>query len=160
MSFFDYPSDGETVGSEAQVEQDFLSEASEVDWSLLLAHAGRRRFHHGENVLEPGDAERAFYLVLEGTLEAIQPLRHGRQRRLATIPAGNVIGELSFFDGRGGSVLVRASTDGELARLGVEDLDALTRARPDLAVAVLFDLGRIVARRLRDAESPATVTQG
>jgi CRP-like cAMP-binding protein len=161
MSFFDYPTGSERVAPEEEQEQQFLSEGSEDDWSLLLAHAHRRRFQAGQTVMKPDDPERAFYLVMDGMLEAIQPLgRRGRPRVLATIAAGTVIGELSFFDGRGGSVLVRAVTDGELARLGVEDLDALARVRPDLARAVLFDLGRIVAQRLRDVESPARATRG
>ena len=154
MSFFDYPTGGEKVGSEE--EQYFLADRPEDDWSLLLDHTRRRRFRAGEAVIEPDDAERAFYLVTDGTLEAVrQDGRRGRTRPLRTFASGALIGELSFFDGRPLGVLVRAVTDGEMVRLGVEDLDEVARLRPDLARAILFDLGRIVAGRLRHAQSSA-----
>lgn len=161
MSFFDYPTGGESVRSAEQQEQYFLSACSEDDWSLLLAHAHRRRFHAGEPVMQSDHAEQAFYLVIEGTIEAVRPqgLR-GRPRPLATYGAGTVIGELSFFDGRPLGALVRGVTDGELARLGVEDLDALAQARPELARAILFDLGRIVAGQLRKAQSRLRTWRG
>jgi CRP-like cAMP-binding protein len=151
MSFFDYPTGGERVWSE---EQYFLADCAEDDWATLLQHTHSRRFLAGEPVLEPTTTERAFYLIIDGTLEAIRPDGRRRpERPLATFNAGTVIGELSFFDGRPRSALVRAVTDGELARLGVEDLDRLAGTRPDLARAILFDLGRILAGRLRDAQS-------
>lgn len=151
MSFFDYPTGGERVPSE---EAYFLADCTEQDWALLLRHTRSCPFRAGEPVIEPTRAERAFYLVIEGTLEAIRPEgRSGRPRPLGTFAAGTVIGELSFFDGRPSDVLVRAVTDGELARLGIEDLDALARARPDLTRAILYDLGRIIALRLRAAQS-------
>jgi CRP/FNR family transcriptional regulator, cyclic AMP receptor protein len=159
MSFFDYPTGGERVGSEEEEQQYFLADRPEDDWALLLDHTRRRRFRAGEAVIEPDDAERAFYLVIEGTLEAVrQEGRRSRPRSLRTFASGTLIGELSFFDGRPLGVLVRAVTDGEVVRLGVEELDALARLRPDLVRAILFDLGRIVAVRLRHAQSSARVS--
>ena len=155
MSFFDYPTGGERVGSEEE-EQYFLADRIEDDWALLLDHTRRRRFRAGEPVIEPDDAERAFYLVIEGTLEAVgQEGRRGRTRPLRTFASGALIGELSFFDGRPLGVLVRAVTDGEVVRVGIEELDEVARLRPELARAILFDLGRIVAGRLRHAQSSA-----
>jgi CRP/FNR family cyclic AMP-dependent transcriptional regulator len=155
MSFFDYPTGGERVGSEEE-EQYFLADRIEDDWALLLDRARRRRFRAGEPVIEPDDAERAFYLVIEGTLEAVgKEGRRGRPRPLRTFASGTLIGELSFFDGRPLGVLVRAVTDGEVVRLGVEEIEEVARVRPDLARAILFDLGRIVAGRLRHAQSSA-----
>jgi CRP-like cAMP-binding protein len=155
VSFFNYPTEGNRVHSEQRY---FLADCSEEDWKALLDCARSRRFRAGETVLEPDDTERAFHLVLEGSLEALGPEgRRGRPRPQRTLAAGSVIGELSFFDGLPRGVLVRAVTDGELVRLGAEDLEALAHVRPNLARAIVFDLGRILAARLRDAQ-PSTRT--
>jgi CRP/FNR family transcriptional regulator, cyclic AMP receptor protein len=78
------------------------------------------------------------------------PRRRGH-RRIATISDGSVIGELSFFDGAPRSALVRALTPALLAELSPSEFDALAEANPSLARQLLFDLGRILAQRLRAA---------
>ena len=91
-----------------------------------------------------------------GTVEQADPLQAETElAMLRTFASGALIGELSFFDGRPLGVLVRAVTDGEVVRVGVEELDEVARLRPELARAILLDLGRIVAGRLRHAQSSA-----
>jgi CRP/FNR family transcriptional regulator, cyclic AMP receptor protein len=150
MSFFDYPTGTETRSVE---QHHLLADCPEEDWAVVLRHTRSLRFRAGDAVLEPTIAEQALYLVIEGTLEATLQAQSGRGRPSATFASGTVIGELSFFDGHPRSVLVRAVTDGELARLGVEDLEALADSQPSLARAILFDLGRILALRLRHVQS-------
>jgi CRP/FNR family transcriptional regulator, cyclic AMP receptor protein len=146
MSFFDYPIDADTSGA-AQV---FLADASERDWADLLALADRRLFAAGETVIGTGDTSRSLYLVLDGTLEVLQTGgRLSRSRRIATVGSGSVIGEVAFFDGAARSAEVKAMTAGEVAELTPSDISALASRRPELACAVLLDLGRILAQRLR-----------
>ena len=78
-------------------------------------------------------------------------------RRIASVGAGSVIGELSFFDGGGRSALVRAVTPAVLAELSPAEFDALAVASPVLARRLLFDLGRILAQRLRAAQGTTTM---
>jgi CRP-like cAMP-binding protein len=152
MSFFDYPTDDEE-GTPAG-EQYFLPGSSEQDWAVIVGHTHRRRFAAGESVIEPGAVDRTLYLVTEGTLEALAPEgRRGRPRRLSAFGTRAVFGELSFFDGQPRSARVRAVTDGSLAQLTPADFEALAASHPDLARAILFDLGRILAGRLRQAQS-------
>jgi hypothetical protein len=42
-----------------------------------------------------------------------------------------------------------AATAGELRRLSLDGFEALSARHPELGRAILFDLGRIVATRLR-----------
>jgi CRP-like cAMP-binding protein len=102
--------------------------------------------------MNPGEIDRALYIVTDGILEAVLPARRGTFRQLSTFAAGSVIGELSFFDGRPRSAMVRALTDAELARLSLESFDSLAASRPALARMILFDLGSILAGRLRGAQ--------
>lgn len=154
MSFFDYPTD---VASEPENVEYFLGDATEREWEIVLAHARARSFVVGDTVISPEAPERSLFLVSSGSLEILVPHRR-RLRRIATVGAGSVLGELSFFDGRARSAVVRALTATELAELGRRDFDALAAAEPDLGRRMLFDLGRILAHRLRVTLDSSSVT--
>ena len=157
MSFFDYPNEPPASAGNASV---LLVDASEEEWATLLAHTRSRRFGPGDAIVTAGAADQSLYLVLEGQLEVLAPATgRGRRgyRRLASVAAGSVIGELSFFDGGGRSALVRAVTPAVLAEMSRSEFDALATASPDLARRLLFDLGRILAHRLRTAVQAETI---
>ena len=156
MSFFDYPNEPHaSAGNDALL----LADASEQEWATLLAHTRTRRFGPGDAIVTAGAADQSLYLVLEGQLEVLATGRGRRgSRRLASVAAGSVIGELSFFDGGGRSALVRAVTPAVLAEMSRSEFDALATASPDLARRLLLDLGRILAQRLRAVQGTATVT--
>jgi CRP/FNR family transcriptional regulator, cyclic AMP receptor protein len=146
VSFFDYP--GEQPPAPAQAR--LLAGASDEEWAEVLKHAHYRQFRPGETVVTDGAREQSLYLVLEGELEVLVPRRRG-YRRIDTIVEGSVIGELSFFDGAPRSALVRALTPALLAEISPAEFNALADANPALARQLLFDLGRILAQRLRAA---------
>ena len=155
VSFFDYPN--EPPASPGDVDL-LLADASDEEWAALLEHTRYRRFGPGDAVITAGTQDRSLYLVLEGQLEVLAP--HGRRgyRRIASPGAGSVIGELAFFDGGVRSALVRAVTPAVLAELSPAEFDALAVASPALARRLLFDLGRILAHRLRAAQRTASPT--
>jgi CRP-like cAMP-binding protein len=154
MTFFDYPDSDEQSPTTATADV-FLPDASEEDWAILLRHCLRRRFAAGDTVMSPGGTERSLYLIVDGTLEVSAPLtarRTGRFKHVATVEAGSVLGEMSFFEHVGRSALVQATTSVEILELGPAGFDALAEDSPTLARQILFDLGRILAHRLRVAE--------
>jgi len=156
VSFFDYPNEPPaSAGNDGLL----LADASEEEWATLLAHTRTRRFGPGDAIVTAGAADQSLYLVLEGQLEVLATGRGRRgYRRLASVAAGSVIGELSFFDGGSRSALVRAVTPAVLAEMSRSEFDALATASPDLARRLLLDLGRILAQRLRAVQGAATVT--
>jgi CRP/FNR family transcriptional regulator, cyclic AMP receptor protein len=159
VSFFDYPNEPPaSAGNDGLL----LADASDEEWATLLAHTCNRRFSPGDAIVTAGAADQSLYLVLEGQLEVLAAATgRGRRgyRRLASVAAGSVIGELSFFDGGGRSALVRALTSAVLAEMSRSEFDALATASPDLARRLLFDLGRILAQRLRTVQGTAAVAR-
>jgi CRP/FNR family transcriptional regulator, cyclic AMP receptor protein len=140
--FFDYPS-GEADPSAGDVT--FLGDHFEEDWSTILDHTETRRFTAGEVVIRAGDTDRALYLVTRGNLAVA-----GRgAERFRAVEAPAVIGEVAFLDGGPRSVTLVATTDGELRRMSMPSFEALAGRHPALAREILFNLGRIVSRRLR-----------
>lgn len=142
--FFDYGIDG--VAS--SVAPMFLADATVDDWAAVLAHSERRRFHSGDTVIRAGDVDRSLLIIMEGDLETVAE-RRGKRRRLSPAPAGSVVGELGFIDGKARSASVIALTDGELLRMSRSSFESLAAVNPHLGRMVLFDLAVILADRLR-----------
>jgi len=156
VSFFDYPGEPAEPRDTARL----LADATDQEWAVVLKHTRYRRFSPGDAVVEAGASEQSLFLVLEGELEVLVP--HGRRghRRIAAVGAGSVIGELSFFDGGARSALVRALTPALLAELTPADFELLAVASPSLARRLLFDLGRILAQRLRAVQQASDTLAG
>jgi len=141
--FFDYGTEADGAPPPT-----FLADASIEDWAAVIDHCERRRFHRGEVVIRFGDVDPSLLIVLDGDLETVAE-RRGRQRRLSPAPAGSVVGELGFLDGKPRSASVIAVTDGELLRMSASAFDSLAAVNPRLGRMMLFDLARILAGRLR-----------
>ena len=144
QSFFDYP---EGEGGSADLV--FLADRSADDWERLLARMETRSVRAGEIVLRAGEIDRALYVLAKGRLEVLLAAPGGGLRPIATIDGGSVVGEVAFLDGGPRSATIRAVTDCELMRLGFEEFEVLGAHYPELGRAILIDLGRILAVRLR-----------
>lgn len=147
MTFFDYPS-GSGGADPVPTGQVFLPAATERDWSDLLTLATVRRLDAGETLAEPGAGAGSLFLILGGQFELLEPA--GRKwRRIGTVGPGSIAGEVSFFDGGPRTTLVRALAASSAAELTAAGFDALGRTRPDLALAVAMEVGRILAQAVR-----------
>lgn len=145
-SYFTYP------GTEAARDDFvFLPERSKEDWARLLDHCEVLLFRAGEDIIRAGEEDRALYIIVEGTLEILLLDERDGEHRFGTIGQRSVTGEMAFLDGRPRAATIRALTDGELMRISFESYEALAARYPELGRAILLDLGRILAARLRYA---------
>lgn len=142
MGFFDYDR-REAAASEGALE--FLPDRGPEDWAAILEATELRRFSAGELVVRRGERDRSLYLLMTGRLEARRP----DGTSFLEVEAPTVVGEIAFLDGGGRSLDLYALTSGEVRRLGMEAFEALAARRPELGRAVLLEVGRIVATRLR-----------
>jgi CRP-like cAMP-binding protein len=126
----------------------FLPEATASDWAAIFSHAEVRRIGAGLALVQAGEQDRALYLLTEGTVGVRLPRDEGAFK---TIDAPSVLGELAFFDGEPRSATLDAVTDVEVVRLDTAAFDRLLEHEPALAHAMLRDLARILALRLRMA---------
>ena len=151
-SFFAYPT-GESASAadaDAAADERFLAGFDAADVAALLEHTEVRRIRAGQTLIHLGDVDTSLFVVTDGVLEARVPHRR-KELVLATLSAGSVVGELSFFDGRPRSAAVVAVSDAEVLRLGPDGFDALSAAHPALGRRILLDLARVLAGRLRAA---------
>ncbi len=130
----------------------FLAEWSEDDWARLFAYAEQRPFRRGELLIRAGEVDRSLIVIGEGALDVFVHDADGGTRNTGEVHQGDVIGEVAFFDGSPRSASVRAATDGEARVLSREAFDVFAAYEPVLARALLLELGRVLASRLRAAE--------
>jgi CRP/FNR family transcriptional regulator, cyclic AMP receptor protein len=144
-SYFAYPTQ-ETADAAADFA--FLPRRPAQDWERIARHAERLRFRAGDLLVRKGDHDRSFYIVLSGRLEALPD-----GAAPAPIDTGSVFGEVAFLDNRPRSADVRAVEPGEALRLSYESFETLAARHAELGRAILLDLGKIVAARLRRADA-------
>ncbi len=123
----------------AHLSPDGLERLSERGLDMTLA-AGQQLFAKGD----PGDA---LFVILEGEIEVslIQP--GGRVLRLASLVAGDVVGEMAVLSDQPRSADATAARRCRLVKLGRETVREALVAEPDALMAIVQDL----ASRLRHA---------
>lgn len=136
----------------------FLADRSPEDWERLLAYAELLRYNAGDLIIRAGENDRALFIIVAGKLEVLLPTERGEFRRYSLIEPKSVTGEVAFVDGRPRTATVRAVTDGDLLRLSFESYEVLAARYPELGRAILLDLGRILAVKLRQASEVITGT--
>ena len=116
----------------------------------LAAVLDTRRWEPGELVVHVGQPARELFLVSSGTLSVSVPLADGTgSRRLSTVSAGMVFGELAFLGSERRTADVIADTVVQAWVLDAERFARLGDERPALKAAILENLLRIVARTAR-----------
>lgn len=105
----------------------------------------------GSVLLNCGEREGAFYIVLEGYVEVLECEPGGAMQSLLTHRDGEFTGSLDLFTDRPNAVTVRADSASRLLRLGRAALGQLLLAERELAEVVLraFMLRRIGYLRQR-----------
>src|SRR5215510_7882030 len=122
-----------------------LEDIGESALRRLLAEADWFGLPGGTQLTREGENDRAVFLVVTGSLGVFVEEDEGPKRLVATIPAGETVGEMSLLTGESHSATLVALRDTELLRLGPQAFDMLLTRYP----RVMFNLLRIVVRRLR-----------
>ncbi len=81
----------------------------DVEW--LMAAGRRRPVTAGEVLITQGVPVDAVFILLAGRLAVWLRPRHGVEREIARLNAGEIVGEMSFVDSRPPSATVRALED-------------------------------------------------
>ncbi|HMB94776.1 MAG TPA: cyclic nucleotide-binding domain-containing protein, partial [Tepidisphaeraceae bacterium] len=93
-----------------------------------------------------GDTGHEFYVIQEGRLQITFPDNTVREITLATLNAGDFLGELALMDGEPRSATARAASDAVVLGLGREEFHRFIREHPDAAIHMM----KILGRRQRD----------
>lgn len=104
--------------------------SAQIDRVRVIART--RGVERGETLYQPDDTNVPFFVVLSGSLEAVQPDLSG-ERRIATVGPGGFTGEMTLITGGRSLVRGRVTEAGELLELSAEDLRSLVASDAELS---------------------------
>jgi NTE family protein len=123
-----------------------LADVGDQALRRLLAEADWFGLPGGTQLPRDGENDRAVFLVVTGSLGVFVDEENAPKRLVATIPAGETVGEMSLLTGESHSAALVALRDTELLRLGPKAFDMLLTRYP----RVMLNLLKVVVRRLRE----------
>ena len=109
--------------------------------SMELRTAGK-----GEVLFRQGDAGDSLFVVREGMVELFVQDHAGQEIVLHHVGPRDAFGELSLLDGRPRTATARVAEAAELMVLGRNELIALVRKTPDLALDILAHMSQETRR--------------
>jgi CRP-like cAMP-binding protein len=123
--------------------------------SRQIGEVQTRTFEPGTVIFREGDdAKGEAFMVHQGRVE-IRKQSGGEERLLRTLAKGELLGHLALFRNAPRSASAVAADAVTLMVISANRLDALVRANPALAVALIRDLAAMLLSaedRLREAE--------
>lgn len=131
---------------------DGLKLGSAFTWEevrLLAGYLRQTSFPAGTTIIQEGRKASSLAFIEDGVV-TIQKEDTGQpERHIIDLSRDAVIGEIAFFDSEPRSATVVAKTDVRLLVMTREHFDQLAATYPQLAIKVLFFIGRVLSRRLR-----------
>ena len=121
----------------------------EPDERASLKEAGRTRVHRrGTTLLNEGDTSDRVIIVTKGRVKVSYFTEDGREVMLAVRGPGDLLGELSAFDGEPHSATADAMEEVETLTLSRTAFAEWLKQNPRVALSLL----ELLTRRLRDAD--------
>jgi CRP/FNR family cyclic AMP-dependent transcriptional regulator len=114
----------------------------------LAGAVGKQRFKRGEFIVEKGKKTGSLYLILAGRARVVVTDQKAREVILATLHAGDFIGEMSLIDNEAHSATVEAEIQTDVLVLAGEDFNRCLHENMATAAAVMKGL----VQRLRSAD--------
>lgn len=121
-----------------------LSGLSEAELDRIAQVAVPRAFPKGARVFHEGDRSDACYVIRSGEIRVTREHSDGRAIALATLGAGEIVGELAMLDGEVRSASVEALSDVELLAIAALDMRGLLERNPEITAKLVIALTRRV----------------
>jgi len=122
---------------------------SAAERSAIETRCGYRRFASGDVMVARYGAGNAVYFLLSGTGRVVHYLPGEDEITIATVAAGDTIGEIAAIDGQGRSATIIANEDCSVAELARNEFHALVARHGGVALALLCRWAAII-RELDD----------
>ena len=126
--------------------------------STSNGESASRVYAPGEFAVRRGELDRSFFVISRGSFEVLVPSGK-KPQRVRVLEAGDLFGEVGFFDGLPRSADVVALEQAEALVLTQAGFQRLRLTHPRLAVRFLLDLGRILGERFRASDAIAGPAQ-
>ena len=126
----------------------FLADVDESHRAFLASFGSFVRPHAGEVLIEEGKAQENLYLILSGLLHVVAGAG-GRDLLVASLGAGDSLGEVNIFDPATASASVIARSECLIWRISAAELEGFFEADPVAGVSFMTGLLRLAGHRIR-----------
>jgi NTE family protein len=141
-----------TAPHDERTHHGFLADLHESDLAVVLQYTQARLYGPGEFAVHEGDLDRSFFIISRGSFEV---LVLSSPQRVRVLEAGDLFGEVGFFDGLPRSADVVALEEAEALVLTQAAFQRLRLTHPRLALRFVLDLGRVLGERFRASDAVA-----
>jgi len=125
-----------------------FSKLTAAQAALVADAVVKRRYKRGEPIVEQGKRSHALTIILTGRARVVSTDARGREVILATMHAGDYVGEMSLIDQQPHSASVLAEVQTDVLVLGQQEFSMCLPEVDSMAYAVL----RGLVQRLRVAD--------
>ncbi|MDA0337443.1 MAG: cyclic nucleotide-binding domain-containing protein [bacterium] len=123
-----------------------LLRARELRTLARMVHV--REFSRGEVVIHRGVQQSGLYLVRTGSVHIVREGPEGKQRTVATLGIGELLGEFALLDDTPRSTSVIAAEKSELVGFFKPDLTDILATKPSMGCMILLRLGEDMTQTL------------
>lgn len=120
----------------------FFQDLSAESLALVCERMVRREVPAGSILFRKGEQARGVYVLVAGRVEIYRSTADGREQVLHTETPIQSVAELPVFDGGTYPASGRTAEDSELYFLSQDDFQRLYRQHPEIADAVVTNLGK------------------
>jgi CRP/FNR family transcriptional regulator, cyclic AMP receptor protein len=111
-----------------------------------------RRFAKGTAILKEGEAGHSLFVITEGQVRLSKVVPGVGEEALSILRAGELFGEVEFFDGGPSTANAIAHADCEVLAIPHREMASMLSSRPGLASKFFWAFGRTLSSRLREAD--------
>lgn len=144
----------DAVAEEANVPLEAFDVVAQMPADALIALKEKLRtvsFTEGQRLIVQNTPANELFFLTRGRVNVAVQLSAGKARRVSTIDAGNIFGELALFGSAPRTADIVAAVEGEALILDGDAVRALREERQDVFAALLLAVGSSLADRLRRA---------
>lgn len=124
----------------------FLSELDYIEIMRIRDIAERLEFRAGQIIVDEDTPCDAFFVIVTGSA-AVEKMG----RRIATLRAGEPMGEISFIDKGLRSASIRALEDSVIIKITADSFEEFLTKEPSVAHKVYRSIAVTLCRRLRES---------
>jgi CRP/FNR family transcriptional regulator len=114
----------------------------------ILAMAIEKSYKKGEIIYYQGDLSYSLDIIKYGKLKITILTEEGKEKTLAILSEGDIIGEISLIDNKPRSATVEALEDCTLLSIKRDDFEKILQQYPQISI----EIAKILSQRLRDAD--------
>jgi CRP-like cAMP-binding protein len=133
---------------------ELVADLDSRELEILGDYLVKETFAAGETIIEEGDVADSLYFLVAGSIN-VCGAREGDETvtRLASVDAGNVVGELALLSNRRRTADVIAATRVSAAVLTAADFASIARNHPRIHAKLIAAVGESLSERLRRANA-------